>query len=220
MSCLQWCRYCNDLALPVLYRDVVLYNTTIRLLTAALTHHKLAFIRSMTLHIDLVLGLTGTGPVSSVLHHEKRHPRAGKLGTFKVCKLWLDIQDLVPYIRDMISLTTFSLRTTCSGEYVMPQDQDLPVRRMDINGLLQAIPTSCRSAELNTQGAIAIYLHLVVISVKSSRSFSPIASPAPACTTYMSCDVWEEGIKAKQPTYLNLISPDNHQISKPCSLPQ
>lgn len=34
----------------------------------------------------------------------------------------------------------------------MPQDQHLPVRRMDINGLLQAIPTSCRSVELDTQG--------------------------------------------------------------------
>lgn len=152
LCCLQCCRYWNDLALPLLYKDVVLYNTTIRLFTTALTHHKLAFIRSMTLHIDLVMGPTGTGPVSSILHHEERHPRAGKLGTFKVCKLWMDIQDLVPYIRDTISLTTFSLSTTCSGEYAPPQDQDLPVRRMDIDGLLQAIPTSCRSVEVDTRG--------------------------------------------------------------------
>lgn len=132
LFCLQCCRYWKDLALPTLYRDVVLHKATIGLFIAALTHHKAAFVRSLTLEILSVPDLPFT-----------RH-------TEHASKLWLDIQNLAPHIRNLTSLATFSVTVTCSEDYTGPYNA--AIRRMDIKGLFQAIPASCRSIELDTEG--------------------------------------------------------------------
>lgn len=158
LACLQCCRYWNDVALPLLYRDVVLYNATISLFTAALTHHNGASIRSLTIRINPIPLQPGhLWPYPAYNAAGESVPEIGHTEDPGLTRIWQDIQRLGPCLKELTSLTTFSLRFMWSGDDVA---RAFWVRRIDLYNILQAIPASCRSLELDTQSCDRYEYHL------------------------------------------------------------
>lgn len=149
LACLLCCRYWNDVALPILYRDVFLYNATINLFTAALTHHNAASIRLLTICINPIRLQPGhLWPRPTYNSAGRSVPEIGHTEDPGLTRIWQDIQKLGPCLKELTSLTTFSLRFMWSGD---DEIASFRVKRIDLYNILQAIPASCRSLELDTR---------------------------------------------------------------------
>ncbi len=139
LACLQCCRNWRDLSTPLLYADVVLSKATIDPFIASLGQNGCS-IRSLTLRIEGV-------PDESLENAFVELHDCGNLGTRN---LWQSLRDLVPILKQMTRLTTFSL-------IVVPQSLRrhmkgfwLPVK--DLNELLEALPRCCQNLEVDCYG--------------------------------------------------------------------
>lgn len=139
---LTCCKYWLEVAQPILWRDVVLINSTIKHFVSHISSATGGLVRSLTLRLTLVEQPSGRRGYSySIVHGTHSYPG--------VQALWHDLQNLAPAVRIMTNLNTFSLtvrrepRSGISGFYI---------RVEDVRNLLISLPPTCVNLELDTCG--------------------------------------------------------------------
>lgn len=136
VSCLLCCKRWYEIALQVIYRDVVLQNHNLHLFTKKSplhSHDALKNIRSLTITIDAKRMVATPEGVLLTQTDEEEHA--------KIHGLLLPLQQLPAILAQMTNLATFSLSITLFGQYEPYKDT--------INSILAALPPSCVNLELD-----------------------------------------------------------------------
>lgn len=139
---LTCCKYWLEVAQPILWRDVVLINSTIKTFISHVSSETGGLVRSLTLRLTLVEKPSDLLVVSySILHGTHSCPG--------IQALWHDLRNLAPAVRIMTNLITFSLT-------VRPVPRigifDFLIRVEDVRDLLISLPPTCVNLELDTCG--------------------------------------------------------------------
>lgn len=136
VSCLLCCKRWHDIALQVIYRDVVLQNHNLHLFTQQSLLQAPGVLnntRSLTVSID-AKSLVAT-PEGVLLTETDEEEHA------KIHGLLLPLQRLPTLLAQMVNLATFSLSIVLFGQYEPYKDT--------INSILTALPQSCVNLELD-----------------------------------------------------------------------
>lgn len=136
---LSCCQYWHKVAKPILWRDVVLTNSTINTFISKTSPEICGFIRSLELR--LTAKLDDSDGVHPDIDHESYYgPR--------IRALWHDLQNLAPVVRTVTSLNTFSLIVCDEPGYELFCSFRLRIK--DLKNLLDSLPLSCVNLELHT----------------------------------------------------------------------
>lgn len=141
ISCLLCCTRWREIALPLLYRDVVLRNQdfapfTQRCLSQPLPKNNpdvLKLVRSLTVSLDAKTLVATPEGIPLTQTEEEEHA--------KIHELLLPLERLPAALTQMTNLATFSLSIDLRGQYKLNGDT--------IGRLLQSLPESCVNLELN-----------------------------------------------------------------------
>lgn len=146
LPCLLCCKTWYGVALPLLYHDVHLNNST---LEPFVKHFKVStgsFVRSLTLCVD---------PVEPELQPDAPHPYAfvedeeemRRVGSQGSQRLWSHLRDIATQVTQMAGLVSFSLHTSPE-----PNKVGFWLPRPAIAAIIQALPQSCVNLEIDTRG--------------------------------------------------------------------
>ncbi|MCJ1428299.1 hypothetical protein MMC29_006208 [Sticta canariensis] len=136
---LTCCKYWLEVAQPILWRDIVLTNSTIATFISHVSSETGGLVRSLTLRLTFV-----EKPWRGSYSEGASHPCPG------IQALWHDLHNLAPTIRTITNLNTFSLtvrpdlRNTDCGLFC--------IREEDVRDLLISLPPTCVNLELDTCG--------------------------------------------------------------------
>lgn len=137
VSCLLCCKRWHEIALQVIYRDIVLQNHNLHLFAQQSPLLQppdvLENTRSLTISIDAKRMVATPEGVLLTQTDEEEHA--------KIHGLLLPVQNLPTLLARMTNLATFSLSITLFGQYEPYKDT--------INSILAALPQSCVNLELD-----------------------------------------------------------------------
>lgn len=136
VSCLLCCKRWHDIALQVIYRDVVLQNHNLHLFTQQCLLQPpgvLKNTRSLTVSIDAKSLVATPEGILLTETDEEEHT--------KINGLLLPLQRLPTLLAQMANLATFSLSIALFGQYEPYKDT--------INSILTTLPQSCVNLELD-----------------------------------------------------------------------
>lgn len=141
---LTCCKYWHDVAKPILWRDVVLINSTITTFSSKISSENAEFVRSLTLRLAVVKEPWLNKRRGHMYMESEPHQFPA------IQALWHGLQNLAPAVRTMTNLNTFSL--TVGRDYGLIDIRDFGLRVKDLRNLLESLPPSCANLELDTWG--------------------------------------------------------------------
>lgn len=106
LVCQRWC----DLAIPILYHDVVLRNTNISSFATGVRLPNASSVRSLTIHLDAEVPLKPLDQAADPAAFVEDVELMKRNGSAETQPLWQRLRDLAPILGGMTNLTTFSIR--------------------------------------------------------------------------------------------------------------
>lgn len=135
-QCLLCCRTWHDMAIPILYRDILLTNSNLQAFLRRYSASQYPLLRSSAVTIDPIQ------PAKT----DKNEYRIHRYGSQNTTALWHLLQQLTERIASMVKMTTFSL-TVSTKTYAC----DFWILRSSIAIILKALPEACVTVELDTR---------------------------------------------------------------------
>lgn len=145
LNCFTVCRRWCDLAVPILYHDVVLHNRNISSFTAAISSSNASYVRSLTISIDAEPPAPPINHIDSAIYAGVAESESLKESAVTQ-RLWHQLSQLGPTLARMTVLTTFSLRVVSVGAFGFWLPRPL------LAALVRQLSRTCVNLEIDTQG--------------------------------------------------------------------